>query len=135
MWDSNKFTVTASELFFCNHTALWTTTCYSSPPIQIQRSFTVSYLTNNCGLSLQGALKASKRLRLNTPHKPDSVISFFKTHGFSNDQIQTIIRRDPQMIVYNPIKSILPKIQFLSSKGASPQDIVAAIIGQIPMGC
>jgi mTERF domain-containing protein, mitochondrial len=31
------------------------------------------------------------------------------------------------MIVSNPIKSILPKIQFLSSKGASPQDIVAAI--------
>lgn len=31
------------------------------------------------------------------------------------------------MIVSNPIKSILPKIQFLSSKGASPQDIVATV--------
>jgi len=92
-----------------------------------QPSFTVSYLTNNCGLSPQDALKASKRLSFKTPHKPDSVIAFFKTHGFSNHQIQSIIRRIPQIIVSNPIKTILPKFQFLASKGASPQDIVATV--------
>jgi len=92
-----------------------------------QHSFAVSYLTNNCGLSPQDALKASKRLRFKTPHKPDSVIAFFKTHGFSNHQIQTIIRRIPSLIVNNPIKTILPKFQFLASKGASPKDIVATV--------
>ncbi|KEH32308.1 uncharacterized protein [Medicago truncatula] len=92
-----------------------------------QHSFPVSYLTNNCALSPQDALKASKRLRFNTPDKPDSVIAFFKTHGFSDHQIQTIIRKIPLLIVYNPIKTILPKFQFLASKGASPKDIVATV--------
>jgi mTERF domain-containing protein, mitochondrial len=92
-----------------------------------KQSFTVSYLINNCGLSPQDALKASKRFHFNTPHKPDSFISFFKTHGFSNDQIQSIIRRIPPIIVSNPIKTILPKFQFLASKGASPQDIIVTV--------
>ncbi|PNY04394.1 hypothetical protein L195_g000815 [Trifolium pratense] len=92
-----------------------------------QQSFTVSYLTNICGLSTQNALKASKRLRFNTPKKPDSVIAFFKTHGFSNDQIQSIIHTAPSLLTSKPIKTILPKFQFLSSKGASPSDIVDTV--------
>jgi len=92
-----------------------------------KKSFAVSYLTNNCALSPQDAFKASKRLRFNTPDKPNSFISFFKTHGFPNHQIQIIIRKIPSLIVYNPIKTILPKFQFLASKGASPQDIVATV--------
>ncbi|KAL5074067.1 hypothetical protein RYX36_013051 [Vicia faba] len=92
-------------------------------------SFTLSYFTNNCGLSPQDALKASKRLRLTftTPEKPNSVIAFFKTHGFSIPQIQSIILKNPQLILSNPTKTILPKFQFLASKGASPSDIVAAV--------
>ncbi|GAU11144.1 hypothetical protein TSUD_197680 [Trifolium subterraneum] len=92
-----------------------------------QQSFTVSYLTNTCGLSPHNALKASTRLRFNTPKKPDSVIAFFKTHGFSNEQIQSIIHRAPGLLTFDPIKTILPKFQFLSSKGASSSDIVDTI--------
>src|SRR4051812_46289016 len=61
-----------------------------------KKSFTISYLTNNCGLSPQDALKVSKLVTFNTPDKPNSVITFFKTQGFSDDQIQSIIRRNPQ---------------------------------------
>ncbi|WJX90617.1 hypothetical protein P8452_72493 [Trifolium repens] len=92
-----------------------------------QQSFTVSYLTNTCGLSPQKALKASKQFRFNTPNKPDSVITFFKTHGFSNDQIQSIVHRVPILLTFDPIKTILPNFQFLSSKGASPSDIVDTV--------
>ncbi|XP_058722920.1 uncharacterized protein LOC131594708 [Vicia villosa] len=92
-----------------------------------KKSFTISYLTNNCGLSPQDALKVSKRFTFETPEKPNSVITFFKTQGFSDDQIQSIIRRSPKLILSNPIKTILPKLQFLASKGASPTDIVATI--------
>ncbi|XP_058758389.1 uncharacterized protein LOC131631621 [Vicia villosa] len=94
-----------------------------------KKSFTISYLTNNCGLSPQDALKVSKRFTFETPEKPNSVITFFKTQGFSDDQIQSIIRRNPQLILSNPIKTILPKLQFLASKGASPTDIVATVTG------
>ncbi|WJX90618.1 hypothetical protein P8452_72494 [Trifolium repens] len=92
-----------------------------------QQSFTVSYLTNTCGLSPNKALKASKLIRFNTPNKPDSVIAFFKTHGFSNDKIQSIIHKAPSLLTFDPIKTILPKFQFLSSKGASPSDIVDTV--------
>ncbi|XP_058723453.1 uncharacterized protein LOC131595152 [Vicia villosa] len=92
-----------------------------------KKCFTISYLTNNCGLSPQDALKVSKRFTFETPEKPNSVITFFKTQGFSDDQIQSIIRRNPQLIVSSPIKTILLKFQFLASKRASPSDIVATV--------
>ncbi|XP_050870426.1 uncharacterized protein LOC127073322 isoform X1 [Lathyrus oleraceus] len=92
-----------------------------------QQSFTVSYLINSFGLSPQEALKASKRLRFTTPEKPNSVIAFFKTHGFSNPQIQSIVLKAPTLLSSNPTKTILPKFQFLASKGASPSDIAATV--------
>ncbi|KAI5415799.1 hypothetical protein KIW84_041007 [Lathyrus oleraceus] len=101
---------------------------FSTTSDSTQNSFTISYLTNNCGLSPQDALKASKRIHFTTPDKPDSVVSFFKNHGFFNHHIQTIILKDPELLVSNPIKSLLPKFQFLSSKGVSPTDIVATVI-------
>lgn len=74
----------------------------------------------SCYALEEACLKADrrkiKRFDFTTPHKPDSFISFFKTHGFSNDQIQTIIRRIPPIIVSNPIETILPKFQFLLLK-------------------
>ncbi|XP_045833688.1 uncharacterized protein LOC123924764 [Trifolium pratense] len=100
-----------------------TTTTSSSD----QQSFTISYLTKTCGLSPQDALKVSKRLRFKTPQKPDSVVTFFKNHGFLIHNIQSIILKDPELLVANPIKSILPKFQFLASKGASPSDIVKTV--------
>ncbi|QHO50882.1 Cullin [Arachis hypogaea] len=87
-------------------------------------SFTVSYLTTKCGFSHEDALRANKRVRFDTPVKPDSVISFFKAHGFSLSQIATIMCKIPVVLTYDPTKAILPKFQFLASKGASPSDIV-----------
>ena len=40
-------------------------------------SFTVSYLINTIGFPRETALKASKRLRFNSPQKPNSVFTFF----------------------------------------------------------
>ncbi|XP_058758407.1 uncharacterized protein LOC131631651 [Vicia villosa] len=111
-----------SFTFFSIAAAAATTTSDSD-----KKSFTISYLTNNFGLSPQDALKVSKRFTFETPEKPNSVITFFKTQGFSDHQIQSIIRRNHQLILSNPIKTILPKLQFLASKGASPTDIVATV--------
>nr|XP_025611480.1 uncharacterized protein LOC112704166 [Arachis hypogaea] len=87
-------------------------------------SFTVSYLTTKCGFSHEDALRANKRVRFDTPVKPDSVISFFEAHGFSLSQITTIMCKIPVVLTRDPIKAILPKFQFLASKGASPSEIV-----------
>ncbi|KAM3707656.1 hypothetical protein ACB098_02G042100 [Castanea mollissima] len=89
-----------------------------------QPSFTVSYLINTCGFSREGAISASKSVKFETPDKADLVISFFKHHGFSQTQISSIIRRCPPLLLSNPQKTLLPKLEFFQSKGFTSSDIV-----------
>ncbi|KAJ6771089.1 hypothetical protein OIU74_017520 [Salix koriyanagi] len=96
-----------------------------------QHSFTVSYLVNKCGFSLKSALEASKRVNYETLHKPDSLLSFFKDHGFSENQTLKLTRKCPELLLYNPDKTLLPKLEFLYSKGVSTTD-VAKIISFYP---
>ncbi|MED6162814.1 hypothetical protein PIB30_074071 [Stylosanthes scabra] len=88
-------------------------------------SSTVSYLINNLGFTPQAALTlaTAKWFRFSTPQKADAVLAFFKTHGFSHSQIATIVSKLPAILSSNP-QIILPKFQFLASKGASTHDIV-----------
>jgi len=89
-----------------------------------KQSFTVSYL-NNCGFSPQTASNVSQTITLSNSQKPDSVIAFFTTHGFSYSQIRHILTRKPTLLLCkDPNKLLLPKFQFLLSKGASSSDIV-----------
>ncbi|KAK7363598.1 hypothetical protein VNO77_05746 [Canavalia gladiata] len=90
-------------------------------------SSTVSYLVNNCGFSQDSALKASRRLRLHNPQKSDSVLSFFRNHGFPDSQIHSIVKREVQILLLDPDKVLFPKIEFLRSKGVSTSDIVRAV--------
>ncbi|XP_027338309.1 uncharacterized protein LOC113852271 [Abrus precatorius] len=89
-----------------------------------QHSFTVSYLINNCAFSPETALKASKLVRFENAEKPDSVIAFFRNNGFTNAQINSIIRNGPNVLTCNLHKRVLPKFEFLRSKSASNSDIV-----------
>ncbi|XP_028784122.1 uncharacterized protein LOC114740157 [Neltuma alba] len=90
-------------------------------------SFTVSYLINSLGFSQEAALNASERVRFETSVKPDSVVSFFRSHGFSESLIHDLIRRDLSLLLCNPCNKILPKFEFLLSKGASTSDIVLMV--------
>ncbi|CAL0330663.1 unnamed protein product [Lupinus luteus] len=92
-----------------------------------QNPFTVSYLITKCSFPLETALKASKRVHFDNPEKADSVIAFFKTQGFTDAQIHNVMRREPELLICNPTKRVLPKFQFLSSKGASPSDIILTV--------
>ncbi|XP_034685086.1 transcription termination factor MTERF5, chloroplastic-like [Vitis riparia] len=91
-------------------------------------SFTVSHLINSCGFSHQEALSASKFIHFETPEKPDSVFSFFNSHGFSKSQTSKIVRSQPQLIVSDPEKSLLPKLQFFYSKGVSKPDVARIVV-------
>lgn len=86
-----------------------------------------SYLIKNCGFTQEIALKASHKLRLTSSENPDSVIAFFKSHGFSNSQICNIIRKGIFLLSCNLQKVLLPKFQFLHSKGASASDIIRMV--------
>ncbi|GAU45618.1 hypothetical protein TSUD_301960 [Trifolium subterraneum] len=89
-------------------------------------SFAVSYLINNVGFSPQSASKlcSTYNLHFKNAQKPDSVLLFFRNHGFSDTQLRHILTNSPDLLSCNPSKRVLPKFQFLLSKGASNSDIV-----------
>eukprot|EP00257_Ricinus_communis_P020198 XP_015579375.1 transcription termination factor MTERF9, chloroplastic [Ricinus communis] len=105
--------------------------CISSKTSDDRQSLIMSYLIDNCGLSPKTALSTSKYLHFKTPDGPDSVLSFFKSHGFSKTQITKVVHRRPSVLSSNPEKTLLPKIQFFHSKGLSSPDI-AKILSACP---
>ncbi|XVE65645.1 hypothetical protein DITRI_Ditri08aG0016700 [Diplodiscus trichospermus] len=90
---------------------------YDSKNAADQHSFAVSYLMNSCGLSPESALRVSKRVRFETPKKPDAFLCFLKKHGFSQPQIINIIERRPMLLLYDVEKNLSPKFEFFYSKG------------------
>ena len=82
---------------------------------------------SNLGFSAESALKASKSVQFETSQKADSVISFFRNHGFAISQIGHVISKSPWLLSCNPDKAILPKFEFLFSKGASSSDVVMVV--------
>ncbi|WJX23604.1 hypothetical protein P8452_12803 [Trifolium repens] len=94
----------------------------------------VSYLINNFGFSPKSASKlcSTYNVRFKTAQKPDSVLNFFRNHGFSDTQLHHIIAKSPWLLSCNPSKRLLPKFQFLLSKGASNSDIVN-LVTKAPM--
>ncbi|OIW18471.1 hypothetical protein TanjilG_13223 [Lupinus angustifolius] len=125
------------SLMFNSHrfrSILYLSQCYIHPsPLNFfstasnHKAFTVPYLINKFGFSPEIALKTSKRVHFDNPQKPESVLAFFKTHGFSDTQINSVMRRAPELLTCDPINRVLPKFQFLISKGASPFDVVATV--------
>ncbi|WJX23634.1 hypothetical protein P8452_12832 [Trifolium repens] len=115
--------------YYCSTTTTTTTTSQSQSESETH-PLPVSYLINNFGFSTQSALKAfnQKQVRFNTLEKPNSVITFFKTHDFSQSNIRTIIRKAPWLLSSEPHKMLLPKFQFFLSKGVSSSDIVSLLI-------
>ncbi|XP_044500611.1 uncharacterized protein LOC123221770 [Mangifera indica] len=92
-----------------------------------EQSFTVSYLVNSCGLSPESALRASKKVQFETSIKPDLLLTYFKNNGFSETQISDLIRRYPKLTLYNPEKTLSPKLEFFHSKGFSSPDLAKMI--------
>ncbi|KAG2697348.1 hypothetical protein I3760_07G101500 [Carya illinoinensis] len=86
-------------------------------------SFAVSYFINCCGLSTKSASLASQRVRFRTPEKPDSVLNLLKENGFTNTQISRMVKIDPSVLLSKPEKTLLPKIEFFRSMGASSSDL------------
>ncbi|KAK7289952.1 hypothetical protein RIF29_04015 [Crotalaria pallida] len=101
----------------------------ATPTSDPSYSFGVSYLINNFGFSPESALGASNYVRFKTPQQPHSVLAFFRNHGFSDSHLYTIIRKEPWLLSCDTHKRLLPKFQFLASKGASTSDIVRTVMG------
>ncbi|XP_022637352.1 uncharacterized protein LOC106760040, partial [Vigna radiata var. radiata] len=93
------------------------------------RSFAISYLVDNFGFSPESASKTSKSYNIcfQTSEKPETVIGFFRNHGFSNIQVNYMVRKAPWLLSCDPCKRLLPKFEFFLSKGVSRSEIVDLI--------
>ncbi|KZV54349.1 Mitochondrial transcription termination factor family protein [Dorcoceras hygrometricum] len=101
----------------------------SSDKLSPGREHVISYLVNSCGLTLEKAVSASSRLHFVSPDKPNDVLLFLEKHGFSKPQITELVSRRPKLLLSNPEKSLLPKIEFfLHSAGFSETDMVKTFV-------
>ncbi|XP_058764914.1 uncharacterized protein LOC131638372 [Vicia villosa] len=98
---------------------------FSSSPQN--HTFTLNYLIQNLAFSPETASKISTKVNLTNSQNPDSVLALFKSHGFSNSQLSTIIKTCPILLTYDPNKTLLPKLNFLLQKGASTSDLIDII--------
>ncbi|KAK6945941.1 Transcription termination factor, mitochondrial/chloroplastic [Dillenia turbinata] len=99
----------------------------SSIPTTNSNSYTVSYLTNQCGLSPESAISASKRVQFETSSRADSVLALLKNHGFSDTQITKIVRSFPPILISDSQKTLLPKLEFFHSIGVSRPDLTSML--------
>ncbi|XP_050203860.1 transcription termination factor MTERF8, chloroplastic [Mercurialis annua] len=86
-------------------------------------SFTVDYLVRSCGLSLEAATSASLKIQLDSPEKPNSVLTLLKTKGFTKTQISKLIKKRPFLLLAHPQNTLLPKLEFFYSIGVSNSDL------------
>ncbi|XP_050121596.1 uncharacterized protein LOC126599245 isoform X3 [Malus sylvestris] len=107
------------NLLLCRH--------FTSEISETHHDFTVNYLINSCGLSPEGAISASKWVKLRSPKRADSVLSFLRNHGFSETQISSIVRNHSPVLNSNPEKTLLPKLEFFASLGVSKGDLAKAL--------
>nr|GMD65757.1 Transcription termination factor like [Ipomoea batatas] len=96
----------------------------SSSATARKASFACSYFINELGFAQERALRASRYVNFETPEKPDSVRSFLRNHGFTESQISNMVRRFPPVLLCDPEKTLLPKIEFFKSSGLSQEDLI-----------
>ncbi|KAL0440065.1 UNVERIFIED_CONTAM: hypothetical protein Slati_2489500 [Sesamum latifolium] len=74
---------------------------------------------------------ASVLTRLKNPEKSDSILSFLKESGFSNTQLEKIVKHRPRLLLARLDKSIKPKIKSFRDLGLS-SDETAKVISSNP---
>ncbi|KAB2594871.1 hypothetical protein D8674_030321 [Pyrus ussuriensis x Pyrus communis] len=77
---------------------------------ETQHGFKVNYLINTYGFSPEDAISVSKRVRLESPKKAESVLALLRNHGTSQTQISKLVRK------------LLPKLDFFSFLSVSRVD-------------
>ncbi|KAM7472615.1 hypothetical protein LguiA_010798 [Lonicera macranthoides] len=92
----------------------------SSSPLLSLSSFTVEFLVNSCGLPLEDAFSASKKLQLkqNNSQKYESVLLLLRSFHFSDTHITKLLIKFPK-ILQMKVNNVTPKLEYLSDNGFS----------------
>ncbi|KAL1226110.1 Transcription termination factor MTERF5 [Cardamine amara subsp. amara] len=90
-------------------------------------NFTVSYLVDSLGLAKKLAQSISRKVSFEDKCNPDSVLSLFRSYGFTDSQISSIITDYPLLLRADSQKLLAPKLQFLQSRGASSSELTETV--------
>ncbi|KAJ0978063.1 hypothetical protein J5N97_013537 [Dioscorea zingiberensis] len=100
----------------------------------LQAPSLTSFLTDSCGLSPAAAITAASKLssfskghKISAQSKPESVLAFFQSHGFSPSQIVKLFSTHPRLLVSNPARTFQPKMEFYLRSGFSPSTLTKLI--------
>ncbi|XP_041018554.1 uncharacterized protein LOC121260671 isoform X2 [Juglans microcarpa x Juglans regia] len=89
------------------------------PNITDPKSLTVSFLRNSCGLSLELAASASKKLNIENIENTNFVLDLLRTHGLTQNQIRHLISSRPLLLSADLGKTIRPNMELFKSLGFS----------------
>ncbi|GER24764.1 mitochondrial transcription termination factorfamily protein [Striga asiatica] len=96
-----------------------------------EKSFTLSYLVSSCGLAPDVAVRASSKVQLKSPEKPDAVLNLLREYGFTPAHISVMVTRFPKVLSACPDQTLLPKLEFFASIGV-PLPILANRLSLYP---
>lgn len=87
-----------------------------------------NYLINTLDFQKFKALAVSNCLHwVRSVEKPELVVHFFKSIGFTDVQIQSTVHFIPRILIANVEKTVKPKIQLLEELGITGSDLCKLI--------
>ncbi|KAF5460033.1 hypothetical protein F2P56_019931 [Juglans regia] len=105
----------------------------SDPPNSTDpKSLTVSFLRNSCGLSLELATSASKKLNIENVENPNSVLNLLRTHGLTKNHIIHLISSRPLLLSADLGNTLRPNMELFKSLGFSG-DNLAKMLTKYPI--
>ncbi|ESQ29144.1 hypothetical protein EUTSA_v10023838mg, partial [Eutrema salsugineum] len=94
-------------------------------------NFTVSYLVESLGLTTKLAESISRKVSIEDSENPGTVLTLFRSYGFTDSQVSTIVTDYSKLLVADAERSIGPKLQSLQSRGASTSELTE-IVSKVP---
>lgn len=95
--------------------------------------FTFCYLVDSLGLTATLAESISKKASFRDKGNPDSVLSLFRSYGFTDSQISSMVTNYPRLLLLDAEKCLGPKLKVLKSmEGASSFHHLIETISKVP---
>ncbi|KAH7533288.1 hypothetical protein FEM48_Zijuj04G0114900 [Ziziphus jujuba var. spinosa] len=69
----------------------------------------------------------SRKVKFETPEKPDLVLGLLRDRGFTNTHISRLVKMCPFLLLVIVEKTLLPKLEFYRSIGLSGLDLVRVV--------
>nr|XP_023924122.1 uncharacterized protein LOC112035535 [Quercus suber]POE96041.1 transcription termination factor mterf6, chloroplastic/mitochondrial [Quercus suber] len=82
-------------------------------------SFIVSFLQKSCGLSLESAISASKKVNIVSTKNPNSVVELLTTHGLTQTHVKSLITSRPVLLLADLDNTLKPNLELFESLGFS----------------